>query len=263
MELTVLGCWAPYPRPGGACSGYLIKDGHTALMLEAGNGTLSRLGLHFDFRQLSAVALSHLHPDHYMDIYCLRHAIEGARREGTRDDPLPLFMPGQPRGTFQELSGYTRAFQVVCIDSLSRVELAPGLWSRHARVGGNLTLDFIEAAHSLPGYGVSVTGPGGRLVYSGDTAGSQELELLAGGADLFLCEASGLDGDADYLRGVHLTARGAGELARRAGAKGLLITHFWPLYRREEFCRQAAAGYGGPVEAAIENKVYQVASEEK
>lgn len=259
MDLTVLGCWAPYPRPGGACSGYLVRDGGTAVMLEAGNGSMGQLGLHFDFRQLSAVVLSHLHPDHYLDIYCLRHAIEGARREGTRNEPLPLFLPGRPEGPFRELAGYTRAFQVVCIDGLPREELAPGLWSRRARVGGSLTLDFIEAVHSLPCYGVAVAGPGGRLVYSGDTAGSKELEQLAGGADLFLCEASGLDGDSEYLHGVHLTARGAGELARQAGARRLLITHFWPLYRRENFCRQAAEGFGGPVEAAYEGTVYQVA----
>ena len=257
MELTVLGCWSPYPRPGGACSGYLVREGGTAVMLEAGNGALSRLGLHFDFRQLTAVVVSHLHPDHYMDLYCLRHAIEGAIREGTRARPLPLFLPGQPAGPYQELASYTKAFEAVVVENLPRLEIAPGLQVRQAKVG-EITLDFMNAVHSRPGYGVALTGAGGRLVFSGDTAGNRDLEQLARGADLFLCESSGLDNDVEYLRGVHLTARQAGELALKAGVKRLLLTHFWPLYRREEFCRQAGEGFGGTVEAALEGQVYPV-----
>lgn len=257
MELTVLGCWAPYPRPGGACSGYLVREGGAAVMLEAGNGSMSRLGLHFDFRQLSAVVVSHLHPDHYMDLYCLRHAIENAIREGTRARPLTLFLPEEPEGTYQELASYTKAFDTVAVEGLPCKEIAPGLQVRQAKVG-EITLDFVGTVHSRPGYGVAMTGAGGRLVFSGDTAGNRDLEQLARGADLFLCESSGLDSDVEYLRGVHMTARQAGELALKAGVMRLLLTHFWPLYRREDFCRQAGEGFGGAVEAAREDMVYQV-----
>lgn len=33
MQLTVLGCWAPYPRAGGACPGYLLQAGTTNLFM--------------------------------------------------------------------------------------------------------------------------------------------------------------------------------------------------------------------------------------
>ena len=88
MELVVLGCWAPYPRAGGACSGYLIRAGGLNILLEAGNGSLSRLMTFIDFRYLDAVIVTHLHPDHYLDLFPLRHAVEGARRDGSRSVPL-------------------------------------------------------------------------------------------------------------------------------------------------------------------------------
>ena len=43
MELTVLGCSGSYGAPlGGACSGYLLRDGDTAIWMDCGNGTLHR-----------------------------------------------------------------------------------------------------------------------------------------------------------------------------------------------------------------------------
>ncbi len=50
MNITVLGCWAPYPRAGGACSGYLLREGETVVLLEAGDGSFIRLTATVDFR---------------------------------------------------------------------------------------------------------------------------------------------------------------------------------------------------------------------
>ena len=38
MKLTVLGCNGPYPAPGGACSGYLLQEGDTGVLLDCGAG---------------------------------------------------------------------------------------------------------------------------------------------------------------------------------------------------------------------------------
>ena len=91
MKLTVLGCWAPYPKAGGACPGYLVQVGETNILLDCGNGVLSNLQRHLDFRSLNAVIISHLHPDHFADLFCLRHAIEGARRTDSNIKALPLY----------------------------------------------------------------------------------------------------------------------------------------------------------------------------
>ena len=64
MFLTVLGRHGPYPRPGGACSGYFIEDGSTRVLIDCGSGVLSRLMEHVHPAHLDAIVLSHLHFDH-------------------------------------------------------------------------------------------------------------------------------------------------------------------------------------------------------
>jgi len=254
MRITVLGCWGPYPRAGGACSGYLVSDGGVNVMLEAGSGTLSRLMGHIDFRALDAVVVTHLHHDHYLDLFQLRHAVEGARRAGSRDKPLKLYIPSRPDGEFSLLNSYKEAFAVKAIESLAEEEITGGFAVRRLEIGG-LAVRFMPARHLLPGYSVSFE-RSGKFVFSSDTARTGGLIALAAGADLFLCEASGLDSDAGHMEGAHLTARQAGEVGRAAGVKRLLLTHFWPEYDLAELSAQAAAGFGGPVTAVREDETY-------
>ena len=124
MEITVLGCWAPYPRAGGACSGYLIRGGGQNILLEAGNGSLSRLMGFLDFRRLDAVIISHLHPDHYLDLFPLRHAIEGARRDGSRAGPLNSFYR-QCRFKISGPGGVQKAFETTPVEGLPWSKVCP------------------------------------------------------------------------------------------------------------------------------------------
>jgi ribonuclease Z len=80
--------------------------------------------------------------------------------------------------------------------------------------------------------------PGQKIAYVADCRFSEEnasrIVHLAAGADLFFCEAGFLERDRERAkeRG-HLTARQAGELARRAKAKKLQVFHFSPKYEKE------------------------------
>ena len=81
--------------------------------------------------------------------------------------------------------------------------------------------------------------PGQKIVYVSDCSFSEEniakILRLAEGADLFFCEAAFLEKDRERARErAHLTARQAGELARRAKVKKLHIFHFSPKYLGEE-----------------------------
>jgi ribonuclease Z len=80
--------------------------------------------------------------------------------------------------------------------------------------------------------------PGQKIAYVADCRFTEEnvhrIIKLAAGADLFFCEAGFLERDRRRAeeRG-HLTARQAGELARRAEVKKLHICHFSPKYEKE------------------------------
>src|ERR687893_3291983 len=68
MLLTVLGCSGSVPGPESPSSGYLVRAGDAAVVLDLGNGTLGALQRYLDPFELDAVVLSHLHPDHCADV---------------------------------------------------------------------------------------------------------------------------------------------------------------------------------------------------
>lgn len=253
----MLGCWAPYPRPGEACSGYLLQSEATALMLEAGNGSFSELGRHMDFRKLSGLVITHFHPDHYVDVFCLRHAIEGALREGHIKGPINLYIPANPKDIYNKLASYTEAFNIVNIDDLPKSEEISGLQARKAFLK-DLILYFVPTAHALPGYAVLAKQGEKTFLFSGDTARTEVIEKAAHDVDLFLCEASGLEKDAEYLSGAHMTASESGALARRAQVKQFVITHFWPEYKIEELQKEACEGFAGQVKAAAKGLTFYI-----
>jgi ribonuclease Z len=90
--------------------------------------------------------------------------------------------------------------------------------------------------------------PGRRLVYTGDTRPVSSTEEIAVGADLLIHEATFASDEADRARSTgHTTAREAGQLARRAGAKRLALTHISSRYAGDasEIAREAAAAFDG------------------
>ena len=76
MEVTVLGRCGPFPAPGEACSGYLLKCGGKNIMLDFGSGVFSRLYGLLPRLDVDAVVLSLLHSVHMADMLIFRYALE-------------------------------------------------------------------------------------------------------------------------------------------------------------------------------------------
>jgi ribonuclease Z len=78
---------------------------------------------------------------------------------------------------------------------------------------------------------VSEPRPGQRMAFVMDTGMGDAAVELAGGADLVVCEATFASADRELARRYrHLTAADAGRVARDAGARLLVITHFSQRY---------------------------------
>lgn len=254
MRLTVLGCWAPFTPAGGACSGYLLQDGGANILLDAGHGTFSRLREFVNYADVRAAIISHLHPDHYVDLHCLRHATRSALRDGLRSKVVKLFLPAEPSNIFEELSACRDAFEIIPIESLPEEKLPSGISVRSGQIG-RMNVFFLPVRHAVKAYAIAIEGSG-YMVYSGDTAPDEDIKVFAEKAGIFLCEASGLDKDAQTFKDMHLTARQAGETAALAGVKELILTHFYPEYDLDQLRAQAEEGYGRHVEMAAEGNTY-------
>src|SRR3954451_21035008 len=74
FSLTVLGAGPAWSdRPGSAGAAYLVRTGSTAILLDLGQGSFPRLTAAIEPSSLDAVVISHLHPDHFVDLVPLRH----------------------------------------------------------------------------------------------------------------------------------------------------------------------------------------------
>ena len=95
------------------------------------------------------------------------------------------------------------------------------------------------------------TRPGQSMAFVMDTRLCDAAVALAEGVDLLVCESTYLQVDAHLARDhFHLTARQAGELARDAGARRLVLTHFSQRYPDSRaFAEEASAVHDDVVAA--------------
>src|SRR5919199_940371 len=81
MRLTVLGKSPSWQDAGGACSGYLIEEDGTTVLVDCGNGVFAKLREHIDYVDVDAVVISHLHADHFLDVVPYAYALTYAPRQ--------------------------------------------------------------------------------------------------------------------------------------------------------------------------------------
>lgn len=215
MKLTVLGKYGPYPAPGGACSGYLLETDDVRLVMDMGNGTLSRLFQRGGISGLNAVLLSHLHSDHYADLLILRYALEQLHKRG-KGIPMPLTVvaPDQPDIIFRQLAA-SGVYEMVTANDGMRFRF------------GSVSVTLHRMLHPVPTYAMDITDGRARIFYTGDTGWNNRLAGLCKGADILLADSCFLSSDKTTENAAHLTAREAGKLAREANVGRLICTHIW------------------------------------
>jgi ribonuclease BN (tRNA processing enzyme) len=249
MRLTVLGCAGSFPGPDSPCSSYLIEADGFRLLVDFGPGSLSALQRYRDLGAIDAILLSHLHADHVLDA-CSYVVV----RRYDPDGPLPPLPVYAPIGAPERLAcAYGGPGEAPLDDVYAFHPLRVG--TLHI---GPLRVTADRMNHPVETFGVRVEHGGRVLTYSADTAPCEALIRLAQGADVFLCEASYLDGE-DNPPDLHLTGREAGEHAKKAGVGRLLLTHLVTAWGSADATYEAAASiFDGPVEIVRPGAEYDV-----
>ena len=254
MELIVVGCSGSVSGPDSPASCYLVQAPHQgrtySLVVDLGPGSLGALYRYFDDpAQVDAIALSHLHPDHCLDVCAFYVA---SRYSATAPWPrIPLYAPS---GAAERLA---RAYEVPPADSDSSD------WGGHLvehfdfhewpidEPVGPFDVRTVRVDHPVPAYAIRISerATGRSLVFSGDTGPCQALVDLATGVDLLLVESAFMDSP-DNPRGVHLSGRQAAEIGTAAGAKEIMLTHIPPWHDPAEVLSEAVAATDTPVTLA-------------
>jgi ribonuclease BN (tRNA processing enzyme) len=250
MKLTVVGCSGSFPSVDSACSSYLVEADGFRLLLDMGNGALGELQRHCGLYDLDAIFLRHLHADHCIHM-CASFVARYYRHDGGRSAPLPVY---GPEGTEHRL---TVAYgDTPTASSMSEVfdfhTVKPSTFDV-----GPFTVHTERVRHPVEAYGIRIEHAGKSLTYSGDTGTSDALDQLARDTDLFLCEAAFTHGK-ENIPDLHLNGREAGETARRAGARKLILTHIPPWTDPEVNLADAREVFRGPVELAAPRASYEI-----
>ena len=254
MRLTVVGCSGSFPGPDSPASCYLVEapyDGRTfRLLLDLGSGALGALQRYADLRSIDAVALSHLHADHCLDL-CGFYVVRKYHPDGAWP-PLPVWGPA---GTAERLA---RAYDGD--EAGMAAQLAISAYPHEPFELGPFTVDVALVDHPVTAYALRVRSGDRTLVYSGDTGPCAALDELATGCSLLLAEASFLErpDGVPHPPGLHLTGRQAAQTAARAGAETLVLTHVPPWHAPDAVLAEARPHFAGPTTLARAGATYDV-----
>jgi ribonuclease BN (tRNA processing enzyme) len=241
LRLDVAGAGPAYTdRPGASGAAYLLRSGGSSLLLDLGQGSFPRLAGLLDPTTLDAVVVSHLHPDHFIDLVPLRHYLHYERPPSR----VRVVGPGGLAARLDALNaepGWSAA-------ALDVEALAEGL-----RTLAGFALDVAQVTHTDSSFGFRVAAADGHqdvagLVYSGDCGRAEDLDALVRPGDTLLCEVSFGPGPA-VPGAQHLDGPAVGELAHRTGAGRVLLTHLQMGFDRAATIDSVRARFDrGPVE---------------
>jgi ribonuclease BN (tRNA processing enzyme) len=238
MELTVLGAGPAYTdRPGALGSSYLVRSDGVAVVLDLGQGVFPSLASNLEPSSIRAVAISHLHPDHWIDLVALRHYL---RYEFEPPRRIEVHAPEDLETRLDALHaepGFTAA-------AIDLIPLAVG-----ERTIGPFRLEVVRVTHTEDSHALrlSVVGTAGpALVYSGDCGRATDLAPLVRPGDTLLVEVSFGPGPVP-VDALHLDAPAIVELARSTRPGTILLTHLQMGYDAAATLAAVRAGHDGAV----------------
>jgi ribonuclease BN (tRNA processing enzyme) len=241
MEIIIVGSGTTVPLAERASPSIALFIGGVFILLDIGPGTVRQLAVAgLTHEDIDYVAISHLHPDHTADlihlIFATRHPPVLKKRKpftiiGPKGFSRFLDLLKRPYGTWLDLPAGLMEIEELNTSKSDRREFK------------GFTLLSAPARHTAQSIGFRIEDTSGKsVVYSGDTGYCEEIIELARDADLLILESSFPDGQG---KEGHLTPSQAGEIATRAGAAKLVLTHFYPECLRSDIEGQCRKTYQG------------------
>jgi ribonuclease Z len=263
-QLTVLGTASQAPTRHRNHNGYFLRAGDEGLLFDPGEGTQRQMTFAgIASSRITRLCLTHLHGDHCLGLPGVVQRMSLDRV--SRPTPLYYPASGAPfvdrlrrASIFDDVTSIDEVpvHGAAVLAATPQIELSARPLRHRVdsigyRVVGAPHVNFDPNALAVAGVhgpdvgrlhdegsievggrtvhrgDVSVTTPGRVVAVVMDTAWCDAAIELARDADLLVCESTFLGEHAELAeRYGHLTARQAAEIAREAGARRLLLTHF-------------------------------------
>jgi ribonuclease BN (tRNA processing enzyme) len=220
-----------------------MRTDDNILLFDSGAGTMRRLlEAGVEIYDVSFLFYSHFHPDHTGELVPFLFSNkypDGSRRK----EPLTLVAGNGLLKFYENLKFVYGHWIELDPDLLKIIELDN---THHdMRRFDDFKVESIPVEHNPESIAYRITGPDGvSVVYSGDTDFSDNLVMLSKDADLLICESALPD---ELKVKGHLTPSLAGEIAKRANVRKLVLTHFYPECDQVDVKKECRKTYSGPL----------------
>lgn len=286
LSLTVLGSGGPFATRSRVSSGYLLSfDGRARILVDCGGGTFERIGrTGINLSGLDQILITHLHIDHTSDLPAvIMHLYMNDRRRsitlvgpsgrpGNRDAPENA-APQPGAIEFASLlfgAGgawrYMNTFENFGVNSLEMPSDASKVSVHEVPVDPALdaigiSIKCTAVPHGMmPSLAFRVEYSGRSIVFSGDVSRpTSSLIALSEGCAMLVHDFALPERELPHGN-LHAKPSMVGELARDAGVKALMLSHFMPPIETEldpavDLVRRS---YGGRIELAGDLQTYEV-----
>ncbi len=243
LEVIILGSGTCVPSFRRAGPSHCLKTDDLIILVDSAAGSLRQLlkaGIKQE--QVDLILYTHFHPDHTGElvpfIFASKYGPGFQRRN-------PVFIWGA-EGLIDLLAGFEAAFGEWVKpenDSIIFEEIPVSMPT--SQQFPPITIRTIHTDHTPQSLAYRIeTARGKSVVFSGDTDFCPEIIEISKGADLLVLECAAPE--TKKVKG-HLIPSEAGRVARKAGVKKLLLTHFYPECDRSDMLTPCRAEYDGPI----------------
>jgi len=280
MRIVVLGSGGSWPSPLRNVSAIAIKMGPEVILLDCGEGTQRQFMISpLSFMDITKIFITHFHGDHFLGLPGLMQSMGFNDRkkpitifgpEGIEDlmhallrlgyfkPSYDIYVKTLRKGEVLDFDKYyvktERAKHVVpCLAYSVEEKMRPGKFNlekaKSLRLPEGPLYQKLQKGKTVIHNGNEikpemVMGPprqGRKIVYSGDTLPTEELIEFAKGCDVLLHDGtvdSSLEEKANEYG--HSSARQAAMVAKKCGAKTLILTHISPRYEEMDALEEDA-----------------------
>ncbi len=263
MEVKVLGSVSPHCTEKYNGPGFLITSGENKILLDCGPGSTRLLDMEKDLKKMTII-ISHLHRDHYSDlISSVAYTSYVLHNLGILENKVKVYIPEpdyytdhenytnqyghydyklvtKPILDYQLLMnlGFESYLDVQTYNSDSKIQI------------GDVTATFGYNPHNIMSHSIKLSDGEVSMVYSGDTGYQyNNIEKLAKGTNLLICESTLLRGQSKGNHDYHLYAHEAAKIAYVSKPSILMLTHFWPTIEKEKYVAEALPIFSNTIPA--------------
>lgn len=248
MKVKVLGSVSPFSHKDKNGIGYFVYNEKSKVLLDLGSGISRLFDMEKDLEDL-VIIISHLHKDHYNEIFSFAYASYVYHKHGKLKNRVKVYIPDEDinDNDYKFFKNFGDENYLEFITYNENTELSVG----------DFTITFKESLHGKKTYMTKIKENDKTLVYTSDTGyGNKNINDFAYLTELLICESTFLTNESEK-GDKHLNASEAALIAKEAKVKKLMLTHFWPTQNKNAYVNEARNIFENTI-AAVEDEIIEI-----